>query len=47
MFKRMIHFITYHISEYVLASSSSESEGNSTQKYRTQMARSMLQEGWA
>ena len=46
MFKRMIHFITYHISEYVLASSS-ESEGNSTQKYRTQMARSMLQEGWA
>lgn len=40
VFRRMVHFITYHISEYVLAQS--DLNGVKTQKYRGQIARSLI-----
>lgn len=44
MFKRINHFISYHVSEYVIADQ--ESSGKKTQKYRSQIARSLIVEGW-
>jgi len=44
MFRRMIHFISYHISETVLAQQ--KNSGSKTQKYRTSIAKSLIDEGW-
>ncbi|CDW91723.1 UNKNOWN [Stylonychia lemnae] len=44
VFKRVIHFISYHISEHVLAKD--DPTGIKTKKYRGQIARSLINEGW-
>lgn len=45
MYRRLVHFLGYHISEFVLANVETGIQ-HQAQKYRGQIARSLIQEGW-